>query len=148
MQYQCRRLWWCRSQQLTCWAAWSSWSNLMQEEWKQCCSTNDLLEVVVQKLAPPRSNRSYKWAVAQSYAPKKLDRPPTRAGVAARRCFRGMLSRVLCAQRLTKGMQKYTAIAVICCFSVFRGWMRSAFYSQLKHWIRLIAGEYFPILIH
>jgi hypothetical protein len=76
-------------------------------------------EVVERKLAPPGSSRSYKRAVEQSCAPKKLDRPPTCADVTGGRGFGGLLSRVLCAQRLVKEMQKYTAIAVRCCFCVF-----------------------------
>jgi hypothetical protein len=46
----------------------------------------------------------YKRAVAQSCALQKLDHPPTRAGVEARRDFGGLLSQVLCTERLTKGM--------------------------------------------
>jgi hypothetical protein len=83
----------------------------MQEEWKQRRPMNVLLEVVVQERTPRGSSHSYKRAVAQSCAPQKLDRPPTRAGVTAGRGFRDLLSRVLCAQILAKGMQKYAAIA-------------------------------------
>jgi hypothetical protein len=54
-------------------------------------------ELVERKLAPPESSRSYKRVIAQSWALKKLDRPPTRAGVATGQGFERLLSRVLCA---------------------------------------------------
>jgi hypothetical protein len=55
--------------------------------------------------APPGSSRSYRRAVAQSCTPQKLDRLPTRASVTAGRGFGGLLSQILWAQRLVKGMQ-------------------------------------------
>jgi hypothetical protein len=79
----------------------------MQEKWKQCSPINILLKVVGSSRTgtSPGSSQTYKRAVTQSCAPQKLYCPPTRAGVTAGRGFGDLLSRVLCAQRLMKGMQ-------------------------------------------